>query len=128
MSNIALPTSRGAGLGHGVAQQESLALEDAVAQPFVGRAAFVGRLGRAGEPALVDAAAVRAQAYQSVGASLIRLPGCKKLRGTQFGVNRKKPPPASIARSRIAPTLSFVTIGDAHMMAPCSRMNVGTVA
>ena len=66
------------------------------------------------------------RAYQSVGASLIRLPGCRKLRGTQVGVSRNKPPPASRARSRIARTLSFLTIFDAAMIVNCSPMNVGT--
>ena len=37
------------------------------------------------------------KAYQSPGASLIRLPGCKKLRGTQVGVSRSRPAPASSA-------------------------------
>ena len=49
------------GLLDGVLQQEPLAFEHAVAQPFVGRAAFVGGLGGAGEPPLVDAAPMRAQ-------------------------------------------------------------------
>ena len=58
---MALPTIRGPASVDGVFQQEPLALEHAVAQPFVGGAAFVGGLGGAGEPPLVDAAAVRAQ-------------------------------------------------------------------
>ncbi len=37
------------------------------------------------------------------GRSLIRLPGCRKLRGTQFGVSRKTPSPPSMARSRVSP-------------------------
>ena len=63
-------------------------------------------------------------AYQSLGASLIRLPGCRKLRGTQVGVSRNRPPPASRARWRIAATLSLVTIFEAAMMIDRSDMNV----
>ena len=40
----------------------------------------------------------------------MRLPGCKKLRGTQVGVSRSKPSPASSARSSSLPQLSVVAI------------------
>ena len=60
------------------------------------------------------------RAYQSVGASLIRLPGWRKFRGTQFGVSRRMPLPASMARLRIAPTLSRFTILDGLMADQCS--------
>jgi hypothetical protein len=39
----------------------------------------------------------------------MRLPGCKKLRGTQLGAKRKMPSPASKARFKILPTLSLAT-------------------
>ena len=105
------------GLGHGVAEQEPLALEDA-------RSSALRRGARSSLAASVVLANQRSsmpprcvpRAYQSVGASLIRLPGCRKLRGTQLGVSRSSPSPASKARSRIAPTLSFFTIFDAHMV------------
>ncbi len=45
----------------GVFEEEALTLEDAVAQSLVRGTAVVGGLGGAGEPTLVDAAAVRAQ-------------------------------------------------------------------
>ena len=67
-----------AGLGHGVAEQEPLALEDGVAQPFVGRAVVVGRLGRAGEPAFVDAAAMGAQGVPIGRRQLDSLAGMEK--------------------------------------------------
>src|SRR5271166_1305377 len=56
-------------------------------------------------------------AYQSPGANLIRLPGCRKLRGTQVGVSRSKPPPASNAESRMLPTLSLVTMSLVEIVA-----------
>ena len=59
-----------AGLGDGIAQQELLAFELAEAEAFVPHAAFVGGFGRAGEPALVDAAAVRAVGVPIVGVQL----------------------------------------------------------
>ena len=68
----------GAGLGHGVAEQESLALEDGVAQPLVGRAVVVGRLGRAGEPAFVDAAAMGSQSVPVGRSQLDPLAGMEK--------------------------------------------------
>src|SRR5258708_1778360 len=65
------------------------------------------------------------KAYQSPGASLIRLPGCKKLRGTQVGVNRNRPAPASSARDKAAPTLSFFTVF--KVMGP-SKFQLGSAA
>src|SRR3954454_16305347 len=46
-------------------------------------------------------------AYQSSGCSLIRLPGCRNDRGTQVGVSRSNPLPASNARLSRPETLSF---------------------
>ena len=110
LSNIALPISVGAGFGHGVAQRELARLRSStVAQAFVRRAVVVGRFGGAGKPALVDSAAVGAVGIPIAGCSLMRLPGCKKLRGTQVGVSRNSPSPASIAELSSEPTLSFFT-------------------
>jgi len=46
---------------HCIAQQETLAFEQAVAQPFVRCAVFVHRFSGAGEPTLVDPSAMHAQ-------------------------------------------------------------------
>jgi len=56
-----------AGLGHGVPEQKLLALERAEAQALVPDTAFVRRLGRAAEPAFVDAAAGTAVSIVVVG-------------------------------------------------------------
>ena len=53
----------------GVFEREPVGAVDDVAQPLVGGCPFVGRRGRRGEPALVDAAAVGAQ-----GVEVLRVP------------------------------------------------------
>ena len=63
-----------------VAQQELLLAGDAVAQPLVGRAAFVGGLGGGGEPAFIDAAAVRAEGVVIVRMEFEPSPRLQQLR------------------------------------------------
>jgi len=69
----------------------------------VPNAAVVSGFGGAGEPSLVDAAAV--------GAVRVPIVGMELDRGTEVGVRRKRPWPASRARPKRPPTLSrFVTL------------------
>ena len=103
------------GLLDGVAEQEPLALEDAVAQALVGGPALVGGLGRAGEPPLVDAAAMRAQGVPVGRGQLDPLAGMQEV-ARHPGGRQPQQAPAGVAkaRSRIARTLSRLTIFDAH--------------
>ncbi len=78
LSNIALPTRSRAAFGHGVGQREPLAFERDVAQALVRRAVFVGRFGGAGEPALVDTAAMRAERVPVARRQLDPLAGMQK--------------------------------------------------
>ena len=73
------------GFGHGVAEHESLAFEEHIAQPFVGRAIFVGRFGGAGEPTLVDAAAMGAEGIPIVGMQLDPFAGMQEAAGNPSG-------------------------------------------
>src|SRR3954469_15920578 len=50
----------------------------------------------------------------------MRLPGCKKLRGTQVGVRRSNPPPASRAEERDFSTLSLLRIAELTIAGPRS--------
>ena len=67
-----------AGFGDRVAEQKLFAVELAEAEAFVPHAAFVGGFGRAGEPALVDAAAMGAVGVPIVGMQLDPLAGMQK--------------------------------------------------
>ena len=60
----------GAAVGDRLAQREASLADHAVAEALVGHAAFVGGLGRRGEPALVNAAAVGAVGVGVVGVEL----------------------------------------------------------
>ena len=121
-SQIALPIDPRPGLGDGVFQQEPLALEHAVAQAFVGGAVVVGRLGGAGEPALVDAAAVRAQGVPVGRGQLDPLAGVQE--APRHPVGRQPQQAAAGVQGAIQdrPTLSRFTIFDAHMVFDCSRL------
>ena len=76
-----------------------------IAEAFVGwRARSVGGLRGGGEPALVDAAAMRAQRIEIAGSSFRRPPGIRKERGTQQGAKRKRPSFSRRASSTICVT------------------------
>ena len=60
----------GAAIRDRLAQREPLFADDAVAEALVGHATLVGGLGRGGEPALVNAAAVGAVGVGVVGVEL----------------------------------------------------------
>ena len=74
-----------ASLGHGVAERESLAVEEHVAQPFIGRAVLVGGFGRAAEPAFVDPAAMCAERVPIVGMQFDPLAGMQETAGNPSG-------------------------------------------
>ncbi len=63
---------------HGVAEQEPLTVEHAPGETLVGNPALVGRLGRAREPPLVDAAAVETVGVVVVGMEADPLAGVEK--------------------------------------------------
>ena len=73
-----LPDKLRAPLAHRVAEHESLAAEHAPGEPLVGHAALVGGFGGAGEPALVDPAAVEAVGVVVVGVEADPLAGVEK--------------------------------------------------
>ena len=106
LSNIALPISAAAGFGHRVAQRETLAFERDVAQPFVGRAIFVGRFGRAGEPALVDAAAMGAVSVPIGRGELDPLAGMQEAARHPGGSQPQQPAAGVQRRGSAAATLS----------------------
>ena len=105
-----------AGFGDRVAQQKLLALELAEAQPFVPHAAFVGGFGRAGEPALVDAAAMGAVGVPIVGMQLDPLAGMQKRprhpggREPQQALRRRRVPDPRCRRRCRALALSVSTV------------------
>ena len=73
------------GFGDGIAQGESLAFDADVAEAFVGQAVFVGGIGRAGEPAFVDAAAISPVGVPIVGMQFDPLAGVQKAAGHPGG-------------------------------------------
>ena len=110
LSNIGLPMSRAPASATASRSVNRSPSKRDVAQAFVRHAAFVGGFGRAGKPALVDAAAIRTVGVPIVRMQLDALARMQKARGTQVGVSRSKPSAASNARSRSLPQLSLVAI------------------
>ena len=75
----------GAAFGDRIPQQEGLVFKDTKAQTFVPLPIFIGRLGRTGEPTLIDPAAISTQCVVIVGMQAETPPGMQKTPGYPGG-------------------------------------------